>query len=75
MSFRSNTPVDDIKDDMAKRIACHSSVRGKKILDSNKMQQLLRDLDATKDPHHCPHGRPTRTYFTLDDLRKRFERT
>jgi DNA mismatch repair protein MutL len=75
MSLRSNTPVDDIKDDMAKRIACHSSVRGKKIIDSKQMQQLLHDLDATKDPHHCPHGRPTRTRFSLDDLRRRFERT
>ncbi len=75
MSFRSNSPVDDIKDQMAKRIACHSSVRGRKILDREQIQRLLRDLDLTEDPQHCPHGRPTRTYFSLDDLRKLFERT
>jgi DNA mismatch repair protein MutL len=75
MSFRSNSPVDDIKDEMAKRIACHSSVRGKKILDREQIKRLLRDLDAAEDPHHCPHGRPTRTYFSLDDLRRLFERT
>jgi DNA mismatch repair protein MutL len=75
MSFRSNTPVDDIKDEMAKRIACHSSVRGKKILDREHIKRLLRDLDASEDPHHCPHGRPTRTYFSPDELRRLFERT
>ncbi|MEE9524329.1 MAG: DNA mismatch repair endonuclease MutL [Thermodesulfovibrionales bacterium] len=75
MSFRSNSPVDDIKDEMAKRIACHSSVRGRKILDREQIQRLLKDLDSAEDPHHCPHGRPTRTYFSLDDLRRLFERT
>lgn len=75
MDCTASSPVADIRDAVAKRIACHSSVRGRKILGKEQIIQLLRDLDNTKDPHHCPHGRPTRIYFPLHDLRKRFERT
>jgi len=74
MDVRSGSPMDEVKDGMAKRIACHSSLRGKTVLGKEQTDELLRDLDAAEDPHHCPHGRPTRLYFSLDDLRKMFER-
>ncbi len=70
----SLSPVDDVRDIIAKRIACHSSVRGKRVLNNEELNQLLRDLDLAKNPNHCPHGRPTRLYFSLDELRKMFGR-
>ncbi len=69
-----SSPVDVIKDVVAKRIACHSSVRGKKILKSEEFNNLLNDLYDTKDPDHCPHGRPTRLYFSLNEIMKMFGR-
>ncbi|MBF0555598.1 MAG: hypothetical protein HQK96_13750 [Nitrospirae bacterium] len=68
-------PVDIIKDIIAKRIACHSSVRGKAVLSDRELSQLINDLNAADDPEHCPHGRPTTIYFSVDNLRKMFKRT
>ncbi|MEO5358291.1 MAG: DNA mismatch repair endonuclease MutL [Nitrospirae bacterium YQR-1] len=69
------SPVTEIKEKIAKRIACHSSVRGKAVLSDSDLLHLLRDLDKCSDPHHCPHGRPTRVYLTQDKLKKLFKRT
>ncbi|MBF0339281.1 MAG: DNA mismatch repair endonuclease MutL [Nitrospirae bacterium] len=68
------SPTDDIKDVMAKRIACHSAVRGRVVLSSEELNALFRQLVSTNDPHHCPHGRPTQVYLSHDDLRKMFKR-
>ncbi len=63
-----------LKEEIAARIACHSSVRGKKILNQEQVSQLLADLEKTEFPDQCPHGRPTRIFFPLDDLKKLFKR-
>ncbi|MBF0456692.1 MAG: DNA mismatch repair endonuclease MutL [Nitrospirae bacterium] len=69
------SPLAVIKDLIAKRIACHSSVRGKAVLSDRELSRLIEDLKAADDPDHCPHGRPTQIYFSLDNLRKQFKRT
>ncbi|QWR77755.1 DNA mismatch repair endonuclease MutL [Candidatus Magnetomonas plexicatena] len=71
----AGSPVAEIKEKIAKRIACHSSVRGKVVLNDSEMFNMLKDLDNCGDPNHCPHGRPTRVYLTLDKLKKLFKRT
>jgi len=75
MDFKASSPLEIIRDEIAKSIACHSSVRGKRILGKEQLNRLLVDLDDAEDPHHCPHGRPTRVYYSIDDLKKIFERT
>ncbi|MGE5893234.1 MAG: DNA mismatch repair endonuclease MutL [bacterium] len=75
MDITENSPVALIKDTIARSIACHSSVRGRRILGTDQLKKLIRDLDAADDPRHCPHGRPTRIYFSYDDLKKLFGRT
>ncbi|MBF0317725.1 MAG: DNA mismatch repair endonuclease MutL [Nitrospirae bacterium] len=67
-------PTDDLKDVMAKRIACHSAVRGRVVLSSEELNALFLQLGSTNDPHHCPHGRPTQVHLSHDDLRKMFKR-
>lgn len=69
------SPLAIIKDIIAKRIACHSSVRGKAVLSDKELSQLIEDLNAANDPEHCPHGRPTKIFFSVDNLRKMFKRT
>ena len=61
--------------DLAARIACHGSIRGKKILSSDELARLLDDLEKTEHPDQCPHGRPTRIFYSLSDLSKLFKRT
>ncbi len=63
-----------MKESLAAKIACHGSVRGKNILNQEEFSKLLSDLDNTEHPDQCPHGRPTRLFYTLDDLKKLFKR-
>ncbi len=68
------SPGKPHKESLAARIACHSSIRGKAHLNEEELTALLDDLERTERPDQCPHGRPTRIFFTLDDLRKMFKR-
>jgi DNA mismatch repair protein MutL len=67
-------PEKSLKEALAARIACHSSVRGKAILNQEEISRLLADLEQTEHPDQCPHGRPTRIFFSPDDLKKLFKR-
>ena len=69
-----NTSFQSLKDNIAARIACHSSIRGKKILSQEELSGLLEDLEKTEHPDQCPHGRPTRIFYSLHDLSKLFKR-
>ncbi|MBF0568445.1 MAG: DNA mismatch repair endonuclease MutL [Nitrospirae bacterium] len=75
VDITTTPPVDIVKDTIAKRIACHSSVRGKAVLSDRELSQLIDDLKAADDPEHCPHGRPTQILLSLEQLRKMFKRT
>ncbi|MEW6571055.1 MAG: DNA mismatch repair endonuclease MutL [Nitrospirota bacterium] len=67
-------PDKTLKKDVAARIACHSSIRGKELLTQEEIAGLISDLEETDQPDQCPHGRPTRIFFSLDDLKKMFKR-
>ncbi len=68
------TPAKSLKEALAARIACHSSVRGKEILNQEELSTLIADLEQADQPYQCPHGRPTRIFISLDDLKKMFKR-
>lgn len=72
--MEGDRPDRTLKEEIAARIACHKSVRGKEILNQSEASQLLSDLENTEHPDQCPHGRPTRIFFSLDDLKRMFKR-
>jgi DNA mismatch repair protein MutL len=59
---------------VAASLACHKSVRGNEQLNNEELSKMMSDLDKTEAPDKCPHGRPTRITFQLDDLQKMFKR-
>ncbi len=65
---------DILLKNIAARIACHKSVRGKEHLTNEELFQMMQDLDRADEPDKCPHGRPTRIYVSLDELNKMFKR-
>lgn len=67
-------PGASLKEALAARIACHNSVRGKEVLNREEFSRLLADLGDTEQPDQCPHGRPTRIFYSLDELKKLFKR-
>ncbi|MDI6745139.1 MAG: DNA mismatch repair endonuclease MutL [Thermodesulfovibrionales bacterium] len=72
--IEGDMPDRTLKEGIAARIACHKSVRGKEILNQSEVLQLLSDLENTEHPDQCPHGRPTRIFFSMDDLKRMFKR-
>lgn len=59
---------------IAARLACHKSVRGKERLNNEELSQMTAELEKTDVPDKCPHGRPTRIFLSLDDLMRMFKR-
>lgn len=74
IGVKDETGRQSLLQNIAARLACHKSVRGREPLNDEELSQLIADLEKTEIPDKCPHGRPTRIFFSLDDLRKMFKR-
>ena len=66
--------VMEREDALAATIACHGAVRAGDTLNHDEMDALLRQLEATENPHLCPHGRPTVIHFSEYQLEREFGR-
>jgi len=62
------------EDVLAASIACHSAIRAGKSLSEAEMRSLLEQLEATANPHTCPHGRPTMLHFSSFHMEREFGR-
>lgn len=62
------------EDIMAASIACHSAIRAGQSLSEPEMRSLLEQLEATPNPHTCPHGRPTMVHFSSYHVEREFGR-
>ncbi|MCX8070254.1 MAG: DNA mismatch repair endonuclease MutL, partial [Thermodesulfovibrionales bacterium] len=71
----SINPLEFSKKRLAASIACHRSLRGKgESPDKFSIFHLLKDLNKTENPDYCPHGRPTKIFFSRNELLKRFKK-
>lgn len=71
----SSRRFEDALEDILKRIACHSVIRGRRAMSFAEMKDLLERMDLSGIVPHCPHGRPSNIEIPLTELEKRFERT
>lgn len=60
---------------VAESLACHSAVRAGQQLSQEEMRELIKQLEQTKQPRSCPHGRPTMIHLSSHQLEKEFGRT
>ena len=60
---------------VAESLACHSAVRAGQQLSQEEMRELIKQLEQTKQPRTCPHGRPTMIHLSSRQLEKEFGRT
>lgn len=56
-------------------MACHSSITANRTLSEEEARTLFADMDASENPHACPHGRPVATRISYNMLEKMFKRT
>ena len=55
-------------------MACKGSVKAGEKLTLSEMEKLLGSLFLCRQPHICPHGRPTLITITLDEIARRIGR-
>jgi DNA mismatch repair protein MutL len=60
---------------IAQSVACHSAVKAGHTLNAEEMRELIKQLEQTRQPRTCPHGRPTMIHMSSRQLEKEFGRT
>ena len=56
------------------RIACHGSIRSGRMLRTEEMNSLLREMENTPSSGQCNHGRPTHISIRMSDIERLFGR-
>ena len=56
------------------RIACHGSIRSGRMLRTEEMNALLREMENTPNSGQCNHGRPTHISIKMSDIERLFGR-
>ncbi len=56
------------------RICKRAAVKGGQTLSMEEQRALLRDLEGSRSPRTCPHGRPTMIHLSVDLLERQFGR-
>ena len=65
--------VDQVEE-LIKLTSCRAAIKAGDRLTREEMTALFRQLNECELPFTCPHGRPTMTRITVDDLEKMFRR-
>ena len=63
-----------ISDWVIKSTACRGAIKAGASLTNEQMENLVSQLYRTRNPHTCPHGRPTVVSFSRAQLDKLFKR-
>lgn len=72
---KGETPkLDELVEEVLHRCACRSSVMAGDALSEEEIRALLERGRALESDQTCPHARPTRVRFNLEDLEKAFHR-
>lgn len=59
---------------IAQSLACHGTIRAGQQLSNEEMREIVKQLEQTKQPRACPHGRPTMIHLSSLQLEKEFGR-
>lgn len=66
--------LQSLRYDVIANKACKASIKFNQKLSLDVMQQVVTNLSKTKEPYHCPHGRPTLIKLSEAQLIKEFMR-
>ncbi len=68
-------PIREALEEIAVRAICkRAAVKAGQVLSREEMERLVHDLEATRNPRTCPHGRPTILRLSVEQLAAQFER-
>ena len=66
--------VDSWQEMVTVNLACHGAAQAGQTLSMQQMRDLVRQLEETKLPRTCPHGRPTILHVSAEELQREFGR-
>lgn len=73
-SLASQESLNPWEEKIAQSLACHGAIRAGQQLSNEEMKELIKQLEQTKQPRTCPHGRPTMIHLSSHQLEKEFGR-
>ncbi len=73
-SLASKESPNPWEEKIAQSLACHGAIRAGQQLSNEEMRELIKQLEQTKQPRTCPHGRPTMIHLNSHQLEKEFGR-
>ena len=73
-SLASRESPNPWEEKIAQSLACHGAIRAGQQLSNEEMRELIKQLEQTKQPRACPHGRPTMIHLSSHQLEKEFGR-
>jgi len=73
-SLASRESLIPWEEKIAESLACHSAIRAGQQLRSEEMRELIKQLEQTRQPRACPHGRPTMIHLSAHQLEREFRR-
>jgi len=74
-SLASKESPNPWEEKIAQSLACHGSIRAGQQLSNAEIRELIKELEQTKQPRTCPHGRSTMIHLSSHQLEKEFGRT
>jgi DNA mismatch repair protein MutL len=73
-NLASKDNLNPWEEKIAQSLACHGAIRAGQQLSNEEMRELIKQLEQTKQPRTCPHGRPTMIHLNSHQLEKEFGR-
>jgi DNA mismatch repair protein MutL len=73
-SLASKESLNPWEEKIAQSLACHGAIRAGQQLSNEEIRELIKQLEQTKQPRTCPHGRPTMIHLNAHQLEKEFGR-
>nr|CAH7720216.1 unnamed protein product [Callosobruchus chinensis] len=74
MEIGDTLPIEEKVNKILATIACHGSIRARRAMKLEEMNELMRQMEETPYAGQCNHGRPTYIEMKLNDIEKLFER-
>jgi DNA mismatch repair protein MutL len=72
---RGDAPLQGkIEDKIVMRVCKTAAVKAGQTLSQAEMEAMIWQLEQCKNPHTCPHGRPTLIYLSVAQLARQFGR-
>jgi DNA mismatch repair protein MutL len=75
LEFSQSGMIEEGTEKILMTIACHSVIRGPRMLSTTEAGGLLKELSKIDFAAHCPHGRPVVKRYSRDDIESLFGRT